>query len=446
MGTPAPHVSCNDTSVGFQSNTSRYVAPGHTSIIIASAVSTQGETIWQTAGTWSGLWARIVTNTRDDSADIVVRFAGVGDGNQALLVPAGMTGTFQDLVNTDAVVAGDVLGYRVFSRDSVSTAVGFDISLIAAIFTATANERAYRVNANLRSNIPTGDFVYPMMTAETVYLQTVASGREDEVQSYLPVGTVRRASVLITIHIGGSGNTITFRRNEVDTSIVLVIPAGMTGVFSDLVNTVGLSDLDRCNWSLRNTASNNLFATQYTTIDLVTTRFFGGGVRGAAPITLVGSALDSRKDGFASINSWWTAGQVLLESQTQVAALVAGTWGGLLTYVDINGQDGACEMIGHLNGVDAGFTVTVPAGMTGLFIAVGAGVSVVATDQLSQRRRALGTNSPPCEFHQQNFWVAPGTTGPPRDGEPPYTPPTPPACPGPGDTGAARDGGIPYTP
>lgn len=403
MPTAAPHVTANDNTIAFQSNANRFVKVSHTSLLTQNAASFQGEDIWRTPGVWSHLWARIVTNTRDDAAAIVSRINNSA-GNQALDIPAGTTGDFQDTTNSDTLAEDDEVSYRVNSQHSVITTTGFDISAICSLFTATSGQRVYRLGADGASMpVPPSSGFMPLLTSGSAYL--LAS--EASLQTYLPSGVLRQPSIFVRIHSGGSGNTFTLRVNEEDTDVVLSIPAGTTGHFHDDSNVASISDLARVDWAFVNTTTNNLFGFEYINIDLITDVFFGGFVRGDSPCVLNADAGGARQDGFALLSGLPQTNQTTTEANCQVPALVADLWGGLLAYVDANGQNGAAYMQGRVNGAYAGFQLTVPAGTTGLFIAEGDPVNVAAGDLLSQRRYVEGDSATDLEFHQQNFWIRP---------------------------------------
>jgi hypothetical protein len=336
-------------------------------------------------------------------------------------VPAGTTGAFHDSSNTVAVAAGEQLRYRSNSTHSVSTSLLYRVSAIQTVFTALSGERLYRIVSGRNQTTGTG-FVGLM---QSMYLESV----EDAIECCMPEGTLRNAYADVIVNLGPGPNSYTLRKNGADTAVVINIPNGTTGQFEDLSNTVAVADEDLVAW--RSVRSATLLNIQTLAIDFASTRFWGGGVVGTSPVTMVGSAAanDPRKDGFAMHTADFRSGvNNTLEVNSQVESLITDNWGGLCLYCDVNGQNGATTIKGRKNGSDAGssFTVTVPATTTGRFTAVGDPIPLVPTDLLNIRRQALGTNASAMEYHVQNFHIEP------PNGNGGIKPPTPKeACPQP---------------
>lgn len=445
MGTPALQQSAVATSLTIQSNTSRYHRPGSCAFWTQEALEHLARVPWATAGVWSDLWIRVVTNTRDGSSVTVTRINGA-DGNQSVTVPALTTGFFHDAVNTDVLSPGDLIDYQTFSTNSVGVSPGYNLTILQTVFTATAAGRVYRRVASQTLNRDTG-------------FQSLGPGVSTNVaelgfQQVCTPGTFRNAAVDVFSNIGGSSSILTFRLNGADTALTLTLPVGTTGILENLVDAVAVVQDDLVNW---HTADNTTVVLQCRSycVDYDTAAFHGGGTRDGAGIDLVGSTCpgpDSRCDGFAPHSGWFINVSVATpESNQQAEALVTDNWTGLVVVVPINGQNGTTTWKGRKDGADTGFVVSVPALTTGTFKSVGAPVAVVPTSLINIRRTAGGNSASALTYYTHNFLGVgqpgcPGDTGSPRDDGALYTPTDPAACPGPGDTGAARDDGIPYTP
>ncbi len=444
MGTPALHQSAVAGSVTIQANTNRYHRPGSCAFFTQDAVEHLARVPWATAGVWSGLWIRVVTNTRDGSSTTVTRINGA-DGNQTVTVPALTTGFFQDAVNTDVLSPGDLISYRTFSTNSVGATLGYNITIIQTVFTATAAGHIYRRVASQTLLRDTG-------------FQSLGPGVDTNAaelgfQQVCTDGTFRNAAVDVISNIGGSSSILTFRLNGVDTALTITMPVGTTGILENLVDSVAVVQDDLVNWRTEDNAT--ILQCRSYCVDYDTAAFHGGGTRDGAGVDLTASTCpgpDGRCDGFGPHSGWFdNIGLDFPESDQQAEALVTDIWTGIVVVVPINGQNGTTTWRGRLNGADTGFVVSVPALTTGTFKSVGAPVALVPTSLINIRRTAGGTSPSALTYYTHNFLGlgAPGCdgdTGPPRDDGVPYDPPDLAACPGPGDTGAARDDGIPYTP
>ncbi len=384
MGTAALHTTANTGAGGisFQANTTRFVSPGMGGYLTQSAVQYQGQSIWQTAGVWSKLWVRVSVNTRDLGGLIRGRINGA-DGNQLVTVPATSTGIFQDASNTDAVTAGDILGYTVFSNHSVAATQGFQVPIIQSLFTATAAERSYRLFSGLQTGHTTG-FI-PMLCASGTY-PTAAP-----YQYHVSGGTMRRASIYIIVNTRNGTSTLTLNINSSDTALAVSIAAGTTGWFSNTSNTATVFDRDKAVWNHVLGGTSGLYNAQHQLCDLVTAAFVGGGTRDGSGIHLKGSGLTAEVDGAGPLSGWHDQETLANEVFVQAEPLVADSWFGTICYIDANGQDDTCEFIARLNGVDGSHKITIPALGTGFFESVGAAISLGATDLISLRRLTNST-------------------------------------------------------
>jgi hypothetical protein len=79
------------------------------------------------AATLQNLTVRAIANTRGDSTTVTVRKNGANTGI-TVTITAGSTATFQDLVNTEAVVAGDRVSIQFVTGGS-----GGNISAMASL-------------------------------------------------------------------------------------------------------------------------------------------------------------------------------------------------------------------------------------------------------------------------------------------------------------------------
>ncbi len=407
MGTAALYQSATTGAGGitFPANTSRYSRAGAGAFFTANAYEWQSDAIWRTPGVWSDLWVRVTQNTFDLTSNVFSRVNGA-DGNQTVAIGAGLTGIFHDAVNTDAIAAGDLVDYRVFCGHSAPSATGFQCSIFQSLFTATADERVYRLTSGTSNTALSTGFGSCMGGFPCDVL-------EWPLQIHVPAGTLRNAAHEVIINTRTGTSQLVLRLNEVDTDLVVDIPAGLTGIFEDLTHTVSVVDRDRLAWRFRLGGASGLYFVNFAgLVDLVTTVFFGGGSRTSAGITLVGSAGDSRKDGAGPQSGWHNQVTLADEAEVQAEVLVTDTWEGIIVVVPQNGQNGSCEWISRLNGADSTLVVTVPAFLTGTFESVGASIAVTPTDLIDIRRKANGTNSAELNYFTHNFFGIGG-------GEPP---------------------------
>lgn len=66
------------------------------------------------AKTFSGLWLNVTTNSIAATSTVNFR-KNANNGNQTVSITASTTGTFEDTVNSDSVVANDLINYQVIT-------------------------------------------------------------------------------------------------------------------------------------------------------------------------------------------------------------------------------------------------------------------------------------------------------------------------------------------
>jgi len=391
----ALHQSSFSDQIGFSANTDRYTPVGAGATLSSQVFENQVETIHRTPGVWSQLWCRVTNNTNDQVGNVFSRVNNA-DGNQTFSIAAATTGIFQDSSNTDAISAGDILAIRVRASHSTASLSGLRITLFQSLFNPTAAERVYRLTAG-NQNIGVTGF-NPCMTSSP------CDPTESPLQIHIPGGTVRNGAQRVSLNTRNGASTLVLRVNELDTALTISIAASTSGVFEDLVNTVTVFDRDRMNWHFTLGGTSGFFFSNYMSLDLVTTVFFGGGSRTDAGIDLKGAGLPAEIDGLGPHSGFHDQVLTADESTVQGEALVTDTWEGIIVVIPTNGQDGSCEWRSRVNGADSTLTVTVAAFTTGIFESTGASIAVTPTTLINLRRLTNGTNPDALNYFTHNFF------------------------------------------
>jgi len=394
MGTAAVHMSTSTgSSIPITANTNRFIRPGCGAFFSPSVFEFQMRVIWRTAGVWSNLWVRVVSNSNDLTAHFFSRI-NAADGNQDISIAAATTGIFQDSSNTDTIAAGDLLSIRTAAAHSSVSISGLQISIIQSIFTATAAERVYRLTCGQQTGFNGTGFVSCMAGSP-------ADVAETPLQAHIPGGTMRNGAIRVWIQNRNGASTLVLRVNELDTLLTISIAASTTGYFEDTSNAITVFDRDRANWHFTLGGNSGLFFFNDISVDLVTTAFFGGGSR-------VGGGIDLRvgSDGLCAHSAWHYQISTANESQVQAEALVTDTWAGIIVVIPTNGQNGSCEWRSRVGGSDSTLTVTVAAFTTGTFESTGSSISVTPTTLINLRRLSNGTNADALNYFTHNFFEA----------------------------------------
>jgi len=404
---------------GSASNTNadRWQKFGHAVQWGNNASEAQAAMLMRTAGTWSNISIKILTNTRDDALTGKSRINGV-DGNQSVTVPASTTGTFTDAVNTDSIAAGNKINYEIFSAHSTSTTLLMTIANWTSHYAASSGDPVYRLTSVFNSN---------NMNANTQEWLSVCQGEtlyavnEAFIQQYVPAegGTLKNAYANVSAALGGStGVVLTMRVNAVNSALTMTLPPATSGDFEDVANSVAVVEGDLISWGMVSDAT--IHSVRALACDFTTTGFYEGSTKDSAGITLVASAGDWRADGYGLLTGFHAG--TITENHASILAGIAFSWNGLRWYVNSNGQDGDCVWYGRINGVNTGWSGTTPATTTGAFTTTGDAESVAATDLINIRRTASGTSGTALVYFTHNIIGSPAA---------PVVPPVvgPSACP-----------------
>lgn len=107
---------------GYQANTVGFgsILFTHYTSVVQTAIEADAQTAFSNACTLSRQTIHISTNTTDEATTVRTRVNGV-DGNQVITIAASITGVFQDLVNTDAILSADLSNFEI---DTTASTVG----------------------------------------------------------------------------------------------------------------------------------------------------------------------------------------------------------------------------------------------------------------------------------------------------------------------------------
>ena len=113
----------------IMANSYEHESPADTEFLAVVGISTKAgvendrHTVMPNAFTLRDLTVEIQINTSAQITNLNLRINAV-NGNLSVSIPAGLTGTFTDGVNTDAVVQGDLIDYQVLLN--LGSAITFD--------------------------------------------------------------------------------------------------------------------------------------------------------------------------------------------------------------------------------------------------------------------------------------------------------------------------------
>jgi len=211
----------------------------------AHATESRAQSAISSSITWDRLGIRIITNTMTVASNVVSRIDSV-DGNQTVSIAAGLTGYFEDLVNTDDLLTTEQ--------------VNFEIETLAGVGTLTYTILSSRINGSpttqiLQTNSATmtsaGFMTFPSG-------DNVSAAPETEAQIRIRFDATW---LLLTVQIytntqGAPASVVVARLASADGNQTVSIPAATTGEFQDAVNTDDLVPGAVFDWN--ETGGNNM--------------------------------------------------------------------------------------------------------------------------------------------------------------------------------------------
>src|SRR3990167_1285218 len=278
------------------------------------------------------------------------------NGNSVFTIPAGATGYFSDITNTDHVAAGDLLNTIVtvaFEFNNIVT------SGLSAIFTADNAADTISRACSLYSfnNVTTGSARYTSLWGQ-ISPRVSIDGSQDCIYTSL---TARNAAVKARSNTSDANFFVTFQKNGIDTSIVVTIPAGTSGWFEDIVNKEALVNNDLVNWVTESPAYTSGTATLNAyAIDLVsiTNQWTGGCGQ-------IGRTVGENQTNYILPGgSNWPA---VTEAEVKTEVPLNGQAISLCIYVSTNNIDNPSTLSWRTNGITGNNIVTIPANSTGFF-------------------------------------------------------------------------------
>jgi hypothetical protein len=196
-------------------------------------VEQNAEVTARTAVTVSNMRVQIIANSI--SADCTFRTRkNRANGSQTVTIISKTTGAFEDVTNTDSLVAGDEFNYQLVAAGTMNSLTVGGIGCKWASTTRRAGvRRSTTVNSNLNRYAPPGGRETSWETTETnVSVPARTTLDVGKLYAYLSANTVNASS------------TIAVRKNAVTTALAVSVGASTTGVFEDTSNTVSFTATD----------------------------------------------------------------------------------------------------------------------------------------------------------------------------------------------------------
>jgi hypothetical protein len=319
-------------------------------------------------GIFSGFYVRITANTYTATSTWVFR-KNTANGNQTFSINAAATGEFTDAVNTDSVVAGDIIDGQV----SGGTGTSITISQAAVIFSANAGTVKRFAQWATCTSSTNNTLTLPLSGPAT------SSANATDLAVSFTVGTpgiLQNLYVRVIANTNTLATTVSTRLNSGAGTLTTSIATTLTGVFEDTSHTdpVAVGDLVNYNFS---TGAGSGACTFRNAVEFFTNSNQSHFICGGGSTTTQLKAVTT----FYGIGGNLTADttEANLKCKAQLPMLLSG----LQIRVVTNTVTATSTLTLRKNGANATQTNSIGSGATGLFQDSTHTDLIIATDELN---------------------------------------------------------------
>lgn len=329
---------------------------------------------FRTPGALSGLTIKVIQNNFTSAVTFKSRIGGV-DGNQLVTVGAGLTGDFQDTTHTDNLAGAGELLSVMLTIPAQSGSFTYVLGSLKFLPTATTDTVVLHQALGAGTTAGASATHYKSLSG-LGSTQTTESREQFKVKI---AGTYKNLFVNIDTNTSTKTTTFRFRKNGANGNMNVAVAAGLTGIFEDTSNTDTVAVDDLVN-TIATTLSG---ATGLITYGNVGVSFVGT----AAKYHLIcathdGTSLNSNQTGYAAI-----AGALALISSTENDCKALAGIGAVLSNLEVrvitNTITASTTVRTRKNNANGAQTLTIGAGLTGVFEDTSNTDSVVATDYVN---------------------------------------------------------------
>ena len=314
--------------------------------------------------TWANFYVRCLTWL---TANHVLR-SRVGGLNGNMTVTVTGTGVFQDTINTDSLVSGNLINYIAESSSGAKT-YGMWGSTLQDTGTNAIVQMANQ-QSNAGTSITFGITRFGPIAGRLI--GTAMATTETDVQY-----TIRRATTYTNLRVSVRSNTFdgattwAFRVDAGAGAQSVSIAGGTTGAFEDTTNSDVVAAASEVNHSINTTASTLgvIFMGLAQVAHISTSR------ETATAIPIGGSNASDRYYGAEADGT-----STVTESDSQIAARAAFIASSLFVNITAHGASSGVNYFLRQNTGNSALTVNVPASETGLFENTADSVSIAVAD------------------------------------------------------------------
>lgn len=316
----------------------------------------------------------VAANSKGTNTVYTVRVNGA-DSALTITVPASTTGVFQDTANDVAITTGDVFCLRVATGGTGNHTLR---TILLEIEADTGNAHTYLSLRQGFSSSSNSNWGLALGAADLSFVQGANALTAGGANVPVPCdGTFSNLRCLVVTNSKASSNCLLRlqKNGAATTSMVLTIPAGVTGVFEDTSNTESFSQGDTVGWYLTTAGTGTL------TIANMQVMFTGS----ADETPLFAGNGSSRLAGSTTYCVVTAQRGSNTETVAQVPALFDATIDRLYMRGNFNASIAGYEYELRKNGANSGLKVLPTTGGVGVVSDLVNAVPVVAGDNIAFR-------------------------------------------------------------
>lgn len=334
----------------------------------------------RTSYTLASLFVRVRINSLDTGTSIVRSRINGADGSQSVSFGAGVTGDFQDTVNSDSLTAGDLVASQEITG---GTSGSVTLRVISYSLNDTVGER----NIIGSGSQPDLSGIAPSTTVyNPIVGRQIANNATESTTQYRIRAAITFSNLRVFVPTNTTEDpTIQLRINGANGNQSLAIPTDATGDFEDVTNTDILVSGDLVNLQITTGAGTMHTSGFWYSMSQLQTDGVEG--RPTATAATVGAGNGFYRIEGASFNP------EALEAGSKVisgADVRARNYYGLITSTSVTANR---DIFLHVNGVDTDLGVTVPGSTTGEFEDLVSSVDISVGDFVSHQQSGSGSGS-----------------------------------------------------
>lgn len=332
------------------------------------------------AGTFSNLYLRMATSSTSTACTVTFR-KNTANGSQSISIGAAATGDFQDAVNTDAVIAGDLVDFVFVTSDGVVLTGSVNI-----LFAATTNStKRLTVNHGLGVTAASTTNYLPLAGSNANTGVTTEANLQFKAKT---AGTLTNFAAYISANARTTATTFGSRKNTAAGTLTVSVGSTATGLFEDTTHSDTVAVNDLLNYSLLTGTGTASITPQFLSCEYTTTNSQGYVIAsvGGGKVLSLSTTTYFMLGGSASSSS-------TTEANVTSSALSTFNATNLQIRLTTNTVTAASTVNLRKNSGNATNTASITASTTGIFEDTTHTDAIVATDDLNYQVVTGGTGT-----------------------------------------------------